>query len=155
MVNDMSYIHNLPGTDFSSVPATLIFFAALIYAAKQDIKTKEVGDYVHVIIGTTAFLNFSWSNLPFMLFGAVISALPLFIMALIKKGSVGGADIKLMAACGLTLGANGGITALIIGLFLGVNGTYVYRKIKKADMKASFPLVPYLAAGCIIANFLK
>ena len=132
----------------------LIFFAALVYAAVQDIRTKEVGDYIHVIIAVTAFIGFDRAYLPAMLLGAVVSALPFFLSALIKKGSIGGADIKLMAASGLILGAGKGMIALILGLFLGVGCTFIYRKIKKADMKTSFPLVPFLAAGCMAAYLI-
>jgi prepilin signal peptidase PulO-like enzyme (type II secretory pathway) len=59
-----------------------------------------------------------------------------------------------MAASGLLLGAIGGIIALIIGLFLGVGCTFIYRKLKNAEMKTSYPLVPFLAVGCVIAYLL-
>ena len=132
----------------------IIFFAALIWASVQDIRTKEVGDYIHIIIAVTAFIGCTIGGLLPMLIGAVVSALPLFIAALIKKGSIGGADIKLMAASGLILGAERGVIALIIGLFLGVVCTFIYRKIKKIDFTDSFPLVPYLAAGCGLAYLI-
>ena len=154
----MGAVHTAPFAHLwesdTAIITTIFFFAALICAAVQDIRTKEVGDYIHVIIAHTAFIGFDFANLPAMLTGAVVTALPLFIAGIIKKGSIGGADIKLMAASGLILGAVGGIIALVIGLFLGVGCTYVYRKIKKADMKTSFPFVPFLAAGCIIAYLL-
>ena len=135
----------------TAIITTIFFFAALTYAAVQDIRTKEVGDYIHVIIAVTALISFDRANLPAMLIGAVVTALPLFIAGVAKRGSIGGADIKLMAASGLILGAVGGIIALIIGLFLGVGCTYAYRKLKKADMKRSFPFVPFLAVGCVVA----
>jgi leader peptidase (prepilin peptidase)/N-methyltransferase len=135
-----------------AVITTLFFFAALICAAAQDIRKKEVGDYIHVIIAVTAFIGFEFADLPAMLIGGLVSALPLFIAGMIKKGCIGGADIKLMAASGLILGAGNGIFALIIGLFSGVVCTFMARRIKKADMTTSFPLVPFLAVGCIIAT---
>ena len=138
-----------------SVPiAHLIFFAALFYASIQDFRTKEVGDYIHVIIAITAFVGSLLSNIPAMLLGALVSALPLFIAGMLKSDSIGGADIKLMAASGLFLGAAGGMIALVAGLLLGVVCTFVYRKLKGRDMKTSFPLVPFLSAGCVIAYLL-
>ena len=131
-----------------------MIFGTLLYASVQDIRTREVGDYVHVIIAVIALLGIDGAALPAMLFGAAVSAIPLFIAALIKPGCIGGADIKLMAASGLILGAEKGILALIIGLFLGVGCIFFYRKIKKADLAVSFPLVPHLAAGCVAAYFL-
>ncbi len=154
------------GTDILSVPfaplwdtdaaviTTLFFFAALAVASVQDIRRKEVDDCIHVAIAAIAFIGFEWDNLPAMLFGAAVSALPLLIAALIDKGRVGGADIKLMAAGGLLLGAGNGIAALISGLFLGVGSTFIYRMIRKADLAPSFPLVPFLSAGCIAAYLL-
>ena len=139
------------GTDLF-VP--LLFFGVLLYASVQDIKTREVGDYIHVIIAIIALLGFDRANLPAMLIGAVVSALPLFIAGIAKTGSIGGADIKLMAASGLILGAERGIIALIIGLFLGVGCTFIYRKLKKADFTTPFPLVPYLAIGCVVSYLL-
>lgn len=139
----------------TTVVTVLVFFAALIYAAVQDIGTKEVGDYIHVIIAVSALIDFDRANLPAMLIGAIVTALPLFVGGLILKGSIGGADIKLMAASGLLLGAANGIIALVIGLFTGVACTYIYRRVRKTDMRTSFPLVPYLAAGCIVAYMLQ
>lgn len=162
----MRVVQGFLGTGFPPVPfahlwetdtaiiTTLFFFAALCYAAAQDIKTKEVDDCVHVIIAVTAFIGFERGNLPAMLTGAALSALPLFTAALIKRGSVGGADIKLMAASGLILGAGNGIIAMIIGLSLGVGCTYVYRKTRKTALTTSFPFIPFLAAGCIVAYLL-
>jgi leader peptidase (prepilin peptidase)/N-methyltransferase len=134
--------------------APLLFFGALIYASVRDIRTREVGDYVHVIIAIIALLGVACVNLPAMMLGAVVSALPLFIAALVKTGSIGGADIKLMAASGLLLGAERGAIALVIGLFLGIVCTFIYRKLQKADFTTPFPLVPYLAIGCVVAYFL-
>ena len=138
-----------------SVPVThLIFFAALFYASIQDIRTREVGDYIHITIAITAFVGSPAKHTPAMLLGAVVSALPLFIAGMLKSDSIGGADIKLMAASGLFLGAASGIIALVAGMFLGVVCTFVYRKLKNRDMKTSFPLVPFLSAGCVVAYLL-
>jgi len=140
-----------PGNMDTAVVTAIFFFAALCWAAVQDIRKKEVDDTIHVMIAVISLIGFAWANLPAMLLGAAISALPLFLAALVKQGSIGGADIKLMAASGLILGAERGMIALIIGLFSGVACTFLYRKAKKAGMKTSFPFVPFLATGCAAA----
>lgn len=132
----------------------IIYITTLCCASVQDIRTKEVGDCIHIIIAITAFIGFDRANLPAMLLGAVLTAIPLLVAACVKQGSIGGADIKLMAASGLLLGAARGILALCIGLFLGVTCTYLYRKLNKRDTKTSFPLVPFLSAGCVVAYLL-
>jgi len=138
----------------TGVLVPILFFAVLCVAAVQDIRAKEVDDRLHIIIAAAACIGFRAANLPGMLLGAVAAALPLLIAALVKPNSVGGADIKLMAASGLILGAGRGIIALVIGLTLGVVSTTIFRKRKKTDLATSFPLVPFLAAGCIAAYLL-
>jgi len=147
----MSIAQTAAGTAYA-VP--LFFFGALIYASVQDIRTREVGDYVHVIIAVIALLGLDRAILPAMLMGAAVSAFPLFIAGVVKPGCIGGADIKLMAASGLILGAERGVIALIIGLSLGAGCTFLYRKIKKTDLAVPFPLVPYLSAGCVVAYLI-
>jgi leader peptidase (prepilin peptidase)/N-methyltransferase len=138
----------------AAIVTTLFFFTALLYASVQDIKRREVFDCVHIIIAVTAFIGFERSNLPAMLFGAAAAALPLFIAGVAKKGSIGGADIKLMAASGLLLGAGRGVLALVAALTFGLACTLVPRLITKATLTESFPLVPYLALGCALAYLL-
>ena len=72
--------------------------------------------------------------------------LPFFIAALRKENSVGGGDIKLMAACGFVLGVKWGFTALIFGLVMAVLWNAAYNSEKKP-----FALAPYLTLGCFMA----
>jgi leader peptidase (prepilin peptidase)/N-methyltransferase len=85
--------------------------------------------------------------------GAVFTALPFFIPALVKSGSIGGGDIKLMFACGAVLGVWGGLLQTVIALSplavfsLGIMLT----KGRKARQKTAIPLAPFLCAGGIIS----
>ncbi len=142
---------------FYQTPLTIVkgvfLLLTLYYAAMQDIQTREVDDSVSIVIAMNALIQFDPSRWIYMLFGTVITALPLFIAALIKPGKLGGADIKIMAASGFLLGAEKGILALMIGLLLAVVCIPIYRTIKKKQKKAAFALVPFLAVG-IYAAFL-
>ena len=126
---------------------------ALFYAAVQDIQTREVDDSVSIIIAMTALIQFDPTKAIYMLLGAIATALPLFIAAVIKPGKLGGADVKIMAASGFLLGTEKGMIALMAGLLLAVICIPFYRTIKKRPGKAAFALVPFLAAG-IFAAFL-
>ena len=140
---------------FYETPLTIckgvIISLTLYYAAVQDIQTREVDDCVSIVIAMTALIQFDPTKAIYMLFGTVITALPLFIAALIKPGKLGGADVKIMAAVGCLLGAEKGILALMIGLLLAVVCVPIYRTIKKKQKKAAFALVPFLAAGSYVA----
>jgi len=77
-----------------------LFSLVLIYAGYHDMKTRIIPDFVHVFIVLIALIEFS----PFYSFaGAVLTPLPFLIVA-IKKGGIGGGDVKLIAACGFMLG---------------------------------------------------
>lgn len=132
----------------------LALILPLYTAALQDLYSKEVDDCLWVMALLAAFIQFDPAVLPSMLAGAVMTALPLFAAAMLKTGSVGGADIKMMAAVGLYFGVHKGLFALFLGLAIGVAGVFIRRKVKKEPMGGSFPLVPFLAAGSYIACLL-
>lgn len=71
--------------------------------------------------------------------------------AAVTKSSVGGADIKLSAACAFMLGTVQGITGLMIGLILAVIINSIKNRKKKYE---GFPLIPYLAVGFTAAYFM-
>lgn len=137
------------------VVKTIIFIILLFGASIQDIINREINNWIPVLMFITAFVGFDRNSFLYMLFGMVITSLPLLIAALIKTDSIGGADIKVMAASGFMLGAQKGIAALIVGMLLAVVCTALYRYIKHNDIKKSFPLVPYLAIGAIITQIIN
>lgn len=130
----------------------LVFTALLFYASVSDIRKREVSDSVPVMIAITALIGITPAHLPGMLIAAAVITLPQLIVAILKPGSYGGADIKIMAACAFLLGLERGIAAMIIGLSAGLLITTIIRLIQKKKItKESFPVVPYLAAGSLIA----
>ena len=70
--------------------------------------------------------------------------------AAVTKSSIGGADIKLSAACAFMLGTVQGMTGLMIGLILAVIVNSIKNRKKKHE---GFPLIPYLAVGFTAAYF--
>ncbi len=67
-----------------------------------------------------------------------------------KKPAVGGADIKLFAALGLSLGTDGIISVFVISTFLSA-GHFIWLMIKRgAKLSDERPMVPYISAAAII-----
>ena len=128
----------------------LLFAALLIYAVVTDIKRREIDDWVCVSILIVSLIGTGGS-----FWGAVTAALPFFIPAMLKSGSIGGGDIKLMFACGAVLGIWGGMIQTITALSLvAVFSTGILiLKGWKACKKTAIPLAPFLCAGGI-ASFI-
>ncbi|MEG2396348.1 MAG: prepilin peptidase [Oscillospiraceae bacterium] len=131
-----------------------ILFMLLLFASNSDIATREVDNNIPIMIGITALIGVSFLDLPLMILSAVLISIPQILIAILKPNTYGGADIKIMAACALLLGIGKGFFAIIIGLSLAVICTLIIKKARKQSIKASFPLVPYLAVGCMVAFFL-
>lgn len=124
-----------------------IFALALIMAAYHDADTKEISDAVHMLILLTALIRLQPVN---AIAGLTITMVPFLIVALLKEGSIGGGDVKLMGACGFLLGVPGGLLASAVGLALAIVVNLVLRKGKTE----SFALAPYLAVGSFAAYLI-
>lgn len=123
----------------------------LLWASVSDIRSREVPDYIHVMILLTAFIGAEMSDIPAMLLGAVIVALPQIIISVLRPDTYGGADIKITTACAFLLGAWKGLFAVMTGLVAAVIITLLIRRIRKRPKTDGIPLVPYLAAGAFLA----
>jgi leader peptidase (prepilin peptidase)/N-methyltransferase len=131
-----------------------VFALILLKGSWSDITTRQVPDHISVMLAITGLIGTSLTELPAMLISSLFVPTPLLAAAFLKPNSIGGADIKIMAASAFLLGFEKGLAALVIGLMLAVLCTAVIRKAKKLSMKASLPLAPYLSAGCVIAIIL-
>lgn len=140
------------GCVVSAVQGTL-FCLILLFSSFSDIKTRESDDYLAVMIALTAFIGIKVSEIPGMLLSAVLITLPILLISIICNGkSIGGADIKLSAACAFLLGITKSFLGLITGLTLGIIVNIIIQTRK--DKAEGFPLIPYLAAGFMAAYFI-
>lgn len=110
-------IQTIAFDNYATLIKGYIFALILVFAALCDIKTREIPDVIHIIIILAGLIQI---NMFQSLAGFIIVPLPFLISAILKEGSMGGGDIKLMAACGFFLGISGGILAIILGLMLTV-----------------------------------
>ncbi len=79
--------------------------------------------------------------------GMFVVSVPLLLLGTAMPGSIGGGDVKLMAAGGLFLGVKGIIMAAALGFFCaGIYGIGLLLW-QSADRKSRFPLGPFLCMG--------
>lgn len=140
------------GCAVSTVKGCLLMFI-LLFFSYSDIKTREVDDWLSVMIVLTAFIGTELADIPLKLLAAVLISLPMLLIVIICHGkAIGGADLKLAAACTFMLGLIRGTSGLIAGLTLGIIVTLIINM--KKNKAEGFPLVPYLAAGFMAAYFI-
>ncbi|HCA30120.1 MAG TPA: hypothetical protein DEP23_11405 [Ruminococcaceae bacterium] len=131
-----------------------ILFLLLLYASVSDLAIREAEDYIPLMIILTALIGIGISDIPVMLIATVVITVPQLAVAVLKPGTYGGADIKIMAACTFLLGLTKGMFALVTGLLLAVVVTIIVRKIKEQNVKEPFALVPFLSVGCFLAYLI-
>lgn len=122
------------GLYFIGVPHIVMIKSIMLYlvltvASYFDYRFRMIPDWVHLVIIAIGFINI---NLARSMFGLVISPLPILIMALINKGSIGGGDIKLIGATGFTLGYAKTSTAYLIAMALAIFFCSLYYLGKKS-----------------------
>ncbi len=130
----------------------IIFMQILLYASVSDIQTHEVKDFVSVLIFITGFIGVTLTNIPMMLLSGFIIGGMLLICAMVSGNRLGGADVKLSAACAFLLGFSKSVAGLIIGLIVSVIANLIIQKQKKTKNQP-FPLVPYLSIGFMLMYF--
>lgn len=130
----------------------IIFMQILLYASVSDIQTHEVKDFVSVLIFITGFIGVTLTDIPVMLLGGLIIGGMLLICAMVSGNRLGGADVKLSAACAFLLGFSKSVAGLIIGLIVSVIANLIIKKQKKTKNQP-FPLVPYLSIGFMLMYF--
>ena len=130
----------------------IIFMQILLYASVSDIQTHEVKDFVSVLIFITGFIGVTLTNIPMMLLSGFIIGGMLLICAMVSGNRLGGADVKICAACAFLLGFSKSVAGLIIGLIVSVIANLIIQKQKKIKNQP-FPLVPYLSIGFMLMYF--
>lgn len=132
----------------------ILFCLILIFSSYSDIKTREADNYLPVMIVLTAFIGRNVSDIPGMMLSALLITLPMLLIVIVCKGNaIGGADVKLSAACAFMLGIWKGFAGLIMGLTLGIIVNLIIQMQK--NKTEGFPLIPYLAAGFMAAYMIQ
>lgn len=127
----------------------IILSLILMCASYQDIKTHECDDFIHPMILIAGLIGLDFRSLPGMIFSAGVVLIIMIGTACMTHSEIGGADIKISAACAFLLGIKSGLFGLIVGLAIAV----IVNLFKK-NKKEKFPMIPYLAAGFTVAYFI-
>ncbi|MFJ2043938.1 prepilin peptidase [Paenibacillus taichungensis] len=130
-------------------------FVILIWATYTDIKSRVIPDKL-VFIGLCYFLviRIGYADQPYFhyLLGMIAGAGILYVCALIRPGSFGGGDIKLLAVVGVALGWRQSL--LFLCLLLGIAGLYAVSVfLVWKDRKSLIPLSPFFLAVYIFLFF--
>ena len=126
--------------------------SVLIIVAVVDYRTYEIPPGLNICIGILGLFNLllNWEAWPGYVAGFfAVSTLFLVIHLLSHGRSIGGGDIKLMAAAGLLLGWQGIILALMVAATLA-SIIHICLMLCKGKGRV-LPFGPYLAAGIFVA----
>lgn len=141
----------------NSIAQAVLFCCLLIVAAVWDIRKRMIPDSICILIFLSGLLSLSPDNL----WGALF-ALPFFLVALVDKKSMGGGDIKFLAAACSVLGVNAAIWgfALAIPFPMGICifkllQNICHRRKKPWRVRFEIPFIPILTVGLLPAYFLK
>ena len=130
----------------------IVLSLILLYASVQDVNEHQADEFLWVMLLILSLVNFGKVGVTSMVFGALGVFIPQMAIGMFaKKGGIGGADIKLSAACAFMLGTVQGFAGLMLGLIAAIIVNIIKNRKKKTE---GFPLIPYLAVGFMAAYFM-
>lgn len=118
----------------------------LIIVGYIDKQIQVIPDLFCVLVALSGLISFSPLS---SLSGAAV----LFILLMgcrLAFGGIGGGDIKLLTACGWTLGLQGGLVSMFICYFIFCLAALIFHR----KLSGRYPLAPYIAVGSIISYLL-
>ena len=124
----------------------ILLCQTLVMAGMVDGATREIPDRFHLLVALVGLVGFQ--PLPAMC-GFLLVPLP-FLVAALKTGKIGGGDVKLMAACGLFLGAKDIFYSFFYALILGGVFSIYLILVKKGTRKTRIAFGPFLASGIVL-----
>ncbi|MCT4563552.1 MAG: A24 family peptidase [Maledivibacter sp.] len=122
----------------------VLFVVVLIYASYCDIKTRIIPDKVHVMIILLGLIRVNWFD---SILGLLLVPLPFLVVALLKEGSMGGGDIKLVGACSFFFGFSNGLVGSSVGLAFGILVNIIYIWYMRLNYTRKIALVSYFGIG--------
>ncbi len=117
----------------------------------MDIKTREIPNWISVIIALLAIINFRLKNLL-----GIIVAVIFFSVALVT-GKIGGGDVKLIAALSVVCGLWGSFALLLVAqiamlIFYGVS--VILQKLRGRTADKALPFVPFIFIGYLVSKLI-
>lgn len=139
-----------------------VLFSILLVASCIDLDIMELPNGLVLAIAVLGIAPFVASffegsglpgNLPWWgyLVGIVAASAPLFLVALLTRGGIGGGDIKLMAALGFFAGWRLVLLGTFFGIIAGGVMGAVLLVIFGKNRRTMMPLAPALSLGTVVA----
>lgn len=136
----------------------LVFITIMVLATASDLKKMIVPDrFVIAGLSIVLILRVIYSDmLAHYVMSAVIAFSLLFLILILSKGKMGGADVKLYALIGLSIGWMDSIGSLF---YASISALIFYVIIailnkNKIDGKQEIPFVPFITIGVLCTYFL-
>lgn len=180
-IKEFGFDYSLTLAGFLWLTDVLTVISLLIIIAAYDLKHKIIPDLFAFLFGTVSFIYLflpKFSATPFHFPGIIdlsagpILALPIFLLWVVSRGRwIGLGDAKLALGIGWFLSLALGVSAVIIGFWLGALAGLlgiatgklprfaILRKLllnfglKNLTMVSELPLAPFLIAGLLIVFF--
>lgn len=161
----VTFAHMLPVTPFLFFVwyvGMFMLWSVLLVIAVYDIRHTIIPDIlllialaITVLLLTVQYYPHLWAILIYAISG-VLLALPFALIFFFSRGKyIGFGDVKLTALIGMMLGLWSGITAVMLGIYLGAIfsiGLLVFKG-KKYTLKTEIPFGPFLILGLILVFF--
>ena len=135
----------------SSVMQFAAISILLCIGSYKDIKTREIPNWISVIVAMTAVINFRLENL----WGLIVSVI--FFSVALATGKIGGGDVKLIAALSIVCGLWGSFALLLFAqismlIFYGVSA--VVQKLRGKTADKALPFVPFIFIGYLVSKLI-
>ena len=117
----------------------------------MDIKTREIPNWISVIVAMTAVINFRLENLC----GLIVAVI--FFSVALATGKIGGGDVKLIAALSVVCGLWGSFALLLfaqISMLIFYAGNCIFRKINGKTADKALPFVPFIFIGYLVSKLI-
>ena len=117
----------------------------------MDIKTREIPNWISVIVAMTAVINFRLENL----WGIIVAVI--FFSVALATGKIGGGDVKLIAALSVVCGLWGSFALLLFSqismlVFYGVS--VIVQNLRGRTADKALPFVPFITFGYVLTAIL-
>ncbi len=121
----------------------------LCIGSYEDIKTREIPNWISVGVLISAFFHFNIQNL----WGIIVAVI--FFSVALATGKIGGGDVKLIAALSIVCGLWGSFALLLFAqtsMLIFYAGNCIFRKINGKTADKSLPFVPFIFIGYLVTK---
>ncbi|MHB1394650.1 MAG: prepilin peptidase [Clostridia bacterium] len=143
----LAYIKAVPG---SSLLTNILLLTAVV-SSFQDLKYREIEDEIHIIALAAGIAGLIIKGFnPFDSFlGLLAGGGTLLVIAVLTRGGMGGADIKLNAVYGVILGLKLSVLSLFIAFTAGAITSLLLILFRIKGRKDVIPFSPFLSIGAL------